>query len=74
MSGRRRLEQRLQIAVGPLPKRAFARDFAARVERLAQIDDESFPLVVRELSIEIYGQSNADRESKERAGRRRGAS
>jgi hypothetical protein len=46
VSRRRGLEERLEVAVRPLPEGAFLADVAACVEGLAQIDDKSFPLVV----------------------------
>jgi hypothetical protein len=65
MSCRCWLEQRLKIAVGPAAKGAFGFQSPARIERLTQINDHSFPLLVRELSSEIDGQSNTNRETDE---------
>ena len=70
MSGRGGLEESLQVAVGPLVQGAFVSQGAASIERFAQIDDDSFPLLVGELSIEVDAQSDSDRETEEAAQRR----
>src|SRR5690242_5755485 len=62
-----RLEQDLQVAVGPLPQRALRPHRAARAEHLAQLDDEPLPLVVAELPVEVYGPCDADRQTEHRA-------
>lgn len=60
-----RLEQSLEVAIRPLPKRAVIAHDPARVESLTKIYNESPPFFVRELSIEIDGVPDANRKSKE---------
>jgi hypothetical protein len=70
MSRRGRLEKGLQVSVRPLARCAFLPKLAAGIECFAQINDESLPLLVGELSIEIHAQSNSDREPEKLARRR----
>src|SRR5882762_4324256 len=65
------LEQHLQVSIRPLPQGAIDARATARVENLAQLNDETFPLLIGEPAIEIDRSSHADRESEERP--RRGA-
>lgn len=62
MARRGRLEQCLQVAVGPLAKRPFLPNGAACIERLAQIHHEPLPLLLGEPSLEIDGPSDTDRQ------------
>ena len=52
MPGRSGLEERLQVAVGPLAQRALTLHDASSVEGLAQVGDELLPLIVREFALE----------------------
>ncbi len=58
-----RLEQRLQISVGPLSEGAVGAHRSTRVEYLAQLDDESLPLRFAEPSIERDRSPDSNRQS-----------
>jgi len=54
----------LKVAVRPLTKRTFLFHGAARIERLAQINHKSTPLVLGEFAIEIDRPPDANGQSK----------
>ncbi len=55
-----RLQERLEVAVGPLPERAGAAEAALRVEGLPQIDHEGLPLPVGEATAQLDAPADAD--------------
>ena len=60
------LDERLQIAVGPLPEWAVVPHRAARLERRAQVRDQALPVRIGERPVELDGPSDADRQAHER--------